>query len=229
VFLGPFAERTSINLPSPLASRTKKSGTWSRCPCVSRGHSSASGCAAMALMSGALSAELPLDPLRTICRETTSEVRQVPPALLRNCRRSEDRQKDWDYRQIYRDRTCPCSTDPSHREAVKCGATTRLSGRVSDRPTKLSQILEMGASLEARGSCHEGMSGHRPGTMPSSTLPALAAECDRRPKSVALEHNSTADNARPRHLGIAFLRDYPCWRGDCVLYAALGKTATYYR
>jgi hypothetical protein len=38
-----------------------------------------------------------------------------------------------------------------------------------------------------------------------------------------LEHDSTADNARPRHLGIAFLRDYPCG-GDCVLYAALGKT-----
>jgi hypothetical protein len=109
---------------------------------------------------------------------------------------------------------------------VKCGAPTRLSGRVSDRPTKLSQIFEMGASLEARGSCHERMSGHRPGTMPSSTLRALAAECDRRPKSVALEHNSTADNARPRHLGIAFLRDYFCG-GDCVLYAALGKAATF--
>jgi hypothetical protein len=27
---------------------------------------------------------------------------------------------------------------------VKCSATTRLSSRVSDRPSKLSQILEMG-------------------------------------------------------------------------------------
>jgi hypothetical protein len=35
-------------------------------------------------------------------------------------------------------RCCPCSTNPSHEEAVKCGATTMLSSQVSDRPTKWS-------------------------------------------------------------------------------------------
>ena len=40
---------------------------------------------------------------------------------------------------------CPCSTNPSHEEAVKCGVTTMLSSQVSDRPTKLSQIHKMGS------------------------------------------------------------------------------------
>src|SRR5258705_13029937 len=67
--------------------------------------------------------------------------------------------------------------------------------------------------------------GPWPGTMPSSALPALAADCDRRPKSVALEHNSNADNA-PRHPGVALFTEYPRGVGDRVLYATLGgKTA----
>lgn len=77
---------------------------------------------------------------------------------------------------------------------MKCGATTRLSSRVSDRPTKLSQLLEMGElrwKLAALATGDEwALAG---GAMPSNALDALAAVCERRPKRVALEHNSHAD------------------------------------
>jgi hypothetical protein len=49
-------DRTSTSRPSPLERRTKKSGTWSRCPEVSRGHRSARGWTAIATMSLATSA-----------------------------------------------------------------------------------------------------------------------------------------------------------------------------
>jgi len=75
---------------------------------------------------------------------------------------------------------------------VKCGATTRLSSRVSDRPTKLSQILEMG---ELHGKLAVLARGESARTMLSSTLLALGADCDRRPKGVALEATQ-CDNAR---------------------------------
>jgi hypothetical protein len=76
---------------------------------------------------------------------------------------------------------------------VKCGATTRLSSRVNDRPTKLSQVLEMGELRWKLAALATGDEWGRPGTMPSSALDALATVCDRCPKSVALEHNSHAD------------------------------------
>jgi hypothetical protein len=47
------------------------------------------------------------------------------------------------------------------------------------------------------------MRGRWPRTMPSSALFALATGCDRRPKTVALEHNSNTDSAWSRHLDIA--------------------------
>jgi hypothetical protein len=64
---------------------------------------------------------------------------------------------------------------------VKCGATTRLSSRVSDRPTKLSQLLEMGElrwKLAALATGDEWVGTHTPcdlgcsSTRPGETSPA---------------------------------------------------------
>ena len=84
---------------------------------------------------------------------------------------------------------------------MKCSATTRLSSRVSDRPSELSQILEMGELRPKLAVLATENEWARPGTMPSSALPALATHCDRRPKDVVLEHNSNAitHDATPRY------------------------------
>ena len=59
-----------------------------------------------------------------------------------------------------RDLSCPCSIDRSHWGVVKCIATTRLSSRVSHRPSKLSQILEMGELHRKLAVLPRRMSGH---------------------------------------------------------------------
>jgi hypothetical protein len=60
------------------------------------------------------------------------------------------------------ERTCSCSTDRSHWGVVKWRATTTLSGRVRNRPTKLSQNpRNRRASVEARRSRRGD--GWRPG------------------------------------------------------------------
>ena len=89
---------------------------------------------------------------------------------------------------------------------MKCGATTMLSSRVSDRPPKLSQILKMGELRWKLAVLARGRRGPWLGDIPSSALPALAIDCDPRPKSVVLEHNSNADSARPRHPRIVLSR-----------------------
>jgi hypothetical protein len=72
------------------------------------------------------------------------------------------------------------------------------------------------------------MSGPRPVIMRPSALPCIDHRL-RHPKSVALEHSSNADSARPRHPGIASMTGYPYGVGDRVLSAMLlGKTAEFF-
>lgn len=90
---------------------------------------------------------------------------------------------------------------------MKCGAIVRLSSRVGDRPTKLSQFPRWANFLGSSWLLLWEIGQHHPNTLHSS---ALDTDTDRRPgqrprprpKRVALQHSSHTDkhgrNARYR-------------------------------
>jgi hypothetical protein len=107
---------------------------------------------------------------------------------------------------------------------VKCGATTRLSSRVSDRPTKLSQVLEMGElrwKLAALAAGDEwALAGHHAFECTGCAGPPSATDVL---KALLQQHNSHADK-QGRNTPVSHFHGSMWW--DRVLYATLaGKTA----
>jgi hypothetical protein len=113
---------------------------------------------------------------------------------------------------------------------VKCGAIVRLSSRVGDRPTKLSQFPKWANFVGSSWLLLWEIGEHHPNTLPSS---ALDTDTDRRPgqsprpcpKRVALQHSSHTDKHGKNARVSGFTE--PCG-GDRILYVTLiGKRRPY--